>query len=580
MPESEKSQALGQAGDFVRDLANYVGRRTPGLLLLVAAGAVLEGASLFLLVPLLGTLFAGDNPLSGLPAAVWTLLPAVRDSARLPVILLLFGGVMGLRALVLWQRDLRLGALQIGYLESKRSMLAQALADSRWSELNAMGHGRITHLMSGDIQRCAAGVHFLLQGSVAVVLVVVQAAVAVMLAPQLALVALGFLAIGAVVMGRWLGATRDIGAKVTAANMAIMVELGRFLGGLKAAMSQNMDAAFVVGFRRDLDLAARQQIAFVNRQAALRVMWSLLGAAVACGVLMLGYFVLRSPPAVLLALLVVLARVAGPAAQIQSGMQQIAYALPAWQALRQILTELPVRDRPKSQTQRGLPRLCPVRFDAVTCLHTASGGQGGIRNLSITLTPGDMIAVGGSSGAGKTTFADLLAGLLEPQEGRITVGDQRLDAGTVPDWRTRLAYVTQDPLLFNDTVRTNLLWGGVEADEAAIARALELTGADQVVDRMPQGLDSIVGENGALVSGGERQRLALSRALLRRPEVMILDEATSALDADSEAAVLAALAALEPRPLIVVISHRPQVLAACDRRLTFEAGRLIDDTRR
>ena len=216
----------------------------------------------------------------------------------------------------------------------------------------------------------------------------------------------------------------------------------------------------------------------------------------------------------------------------------------------------------------------------MTCLHTASGGQGGVRNLSITLEPRDLIAVGGSSGAGKTTFADLLAGLLEPQEGQITVGDQRLDVGTVADWRARLAYVTQDPLLFNDTVRTNLLWGGVEADEAAIARALELTGAGQVVKRMPLGLDSIVGENGALVSGGERQRLALSRALLRRPEVMILDEATSALDADSEAAVLAALAALEPRPLIVVISHRPQVLAACDRRLTFEAGRLIDDTRR
>lgn len=569
-----------QTRDFMRDLARYVGRRMPGLLLLVAVGAVLEGASLLLLVPLLATLFAGDNPLAGLPGAVWTLLPDVRETARLPMILLLFGGVMALRALVLWQRDLRLGALQIGYLELKRSMLAQALADSRWTALNALGHGRITHLMSGDIQRCAAGVHFLLQGGVAVVLVVVQSTVAVMLAPQLALVALGLLAAGALVMGRWLGATREIGARVTAANMAIMVELGRFLGGLKAAMSQNMDTAFVEGFRRDLDLAARQQIAFIDRQAALRVMWSLLGALVACSILLLGYFVLHSPPAVLLALLVVLARVAGPAAQIQSGMQQIAYALPAWQSLRQLISELPVRDRPGEQATRQLPRNRPIRFDAVTCLHTDSGGQGGVRELNVTLEPGDLIAVGGVSGAGKTTFADLLAGLLEPQEGQITVGDQRLDAGTVQDWRARLAYVTQDPLLFNDTVRTNLLWGGVEADEAAIARALALTGADRVVARMPEGLDSRVGENGALVSGGERQRLALSRALLRRPDVMILDEATSALDADSEASVLAALAALELRPLIVVISHRPQVLMACERRLTFEEGRLVANSRR
>ncbi|MBL0947337.1 ABC transporter ATP-binding protein [Brevundimonas sp.] len=563
---------------FARDLARYIGGRAPGLIILVALGALLEGFGLVLLVPLLGTLFADTTTLTGPLGVLLNLWPEVQGAPRLVLVLALFGMVTGLRALVLWQRDLRMGQLQVGYLESKRSTLARALANSRWEALNALGHGRVTHLMGGDIQRCASGVYFLLQGGVAVVLLVIQAGVAVALAPVLALFALISLTLGALVMGRWLGATREIGARVTSSNMRLMVELGRFLGGLKAAMSQNLHSAFVAAFERDLDVATRQQVAFINRQAAMRVMWSLLGAAVASVSLLLGFLVLDYPPAVMLTLLVVLARIAGPAIQIQSGLQQVAYALPAWEAVQETLDELgreariAVDDSPDAGALQG-----PVRLQDVTYLHEGATDGRGVRALSLTLRSGEFVAVTGMSGAGKTTFADLLAGLLEPQQGCIRVGDHTLDARTVSTWRDRLAYVTQDPLLFNDTIRANLLWGGVEADEARIEQALALTGADRVVSRLSLGLDSVVGEDGAMVSGGERQRLALSRALLRRPDVLVLDEATAALDTDSEDAVLKALAELDPRPLILMISHRSDSLSVCSRRLTFDEGRLVDD---
>lgn len=563
---------------FVRDLAGYIGPRGPGLIVLVALGALLDGFGLLLLVPLLGTLFAETTTLTGPLGLLLNLWPEEQGPSRLILVLGLFGLVMALRALILWQRDLRMGALQVGYLESKRAMLARALADSRWEALNALGHGRVTHLMSGDIQRCASGVHFLLQGGVAVILMVIQAGVALALAPLLAVIALMSMGLGALVMGRWLGATRDIGARVTSSNMRLMVELGRFLGGLKAAMSQNLHSAFVAAFERDLGIAAHQQIAFINRQAAMRVMWSLLGAAVASISLLLGFLVLDYPPAVMLTLLVVLARIAGPAMQIQSGLQQVAYALPAWEAVQTTLNDLAhearivVNSDPDTCPLRG-----PVRLEDVTYLHEGATDGRGVRALSLTLQPGEFVAVTGSSGAGKTTFADLLAGLLEPQQGRIMVGDQSLDAQTVSAWRDRLAYVTQDPLLFNDTIRANLLWGGVEADETRINAALALTGADRVVSRLSMGLDSVVGEDGAMVSGGERQRMALSRALLRRPDVLVLDEATAALDAASEDAVLKALSNLSPRPLILMISHRAESLSVCSRRLTFDEGRLIDD---
>ena len=263
-------------------------------------------------------------------------------------------------------------------------------------------------------------------------------------------------------------------------------------------MSQNLHSAFVAAFERDLGIAANQQIAFINRQAAMRVMWSLLGAAVASISLLLGFLVLDYPPAVMLTLLVVLARIAGPAMQIQSGLQQVAYALPAWEAVQTTLDDLAHDARTVvSPRSNAAPLRGPVRLEDVTYLHEGATDGRGVRALSLTLQPGEFVAITGSSGAGKTTFADLMAGLLQPQQGRITVGDRTLDAQTVSAWRDRLAYVTQDPLLFNDTIRANLLWGGVEADEAGIAKALAATGADRVVARLSLGLQSVVGEDGA-----------------------------------------------------------------------------------
>ncbi|MES2033616.1 MAG: ATP-binding cassette domain-containing protein, partial [Pseudomonadota bacterium] len=210
--------------------------------------------------------------------------------------------------------------------------------------------------------------------------------------------------------------------------------------------------------------------------------------------------------------------------------------------------------------------------DAVTPL--------GVSGLTLDLAVGETVGVAGASGAGKTTFADLLAGLVSPQSGRIAIGGQPLTDQTVTRWRDQVAYVSQDPVLFNDTVRHNLLWANPAATDAALTAAMAVAGADRVVARLPLGLDTIVGENGALISGGERQRLALARALLRAPSILILDEATSAIDIASEHDILIRLGALAPKPTIVLIAHRAESLALCDRVLTMANGRVVRDENR
>jgi ATP-binding cassette subfamily C protein len=255
--------------------------------------------------------------------------------------------------------------------------------------------------------------------------------------------------------------------------------------------------------------------------------------------------------------------------------------LPAYEQVAALKRELAAMAAPAAPPAADFPD-GPVRFEAVTYRHLGADGAApgqGVAHLDLSLAAGAFVGVAGASGAGKTTFADLLAGLLEPQSGQITVGGAPLSGAVLAAWRRGISYVSQDPFLFHDTVRRNLAWGSPEASEPQMWGALALTGADEVVRRMEHGLDTVVGERGALVSGGERQRIALARALLRRPRLLILDEATNAIDVPAERVLLERLAALTPRPTIVVIAHRAESLAHCDRVLRLEDGRLISDER-
>lgn len=573
-------QLLARCAAFARGVADYAGRRAIGATVFVALGALLEGFGIVLLIPLLATLMNGSDALpwpDGLPNPLTGLEPG----QSLALILLAFAVIMVLRLAVLWRRDTLLAALQIGFVESHRRMIARGLAAARWESLTRLGHARVTHILSADIQRCGAGVHFLMQGSVALFMLSIQIVLAFLLSPPLAALAVGLMAIGALLLSLLLKRALGAGTQVSQSNMAVVTSLGRFLGGMKMAMSQNLQGRFVAGFERDLATSAERQIAFMGQQTLMRGVWALLGAGVGAAVLLIGYAVLGLSAPVLIALLLVLARISGPAATLQNGLQQIAYSLPAWEALKSLERDLGHARAEQSGPVSVTPPTGTVVLDTVVYRHRTDDGEasGGVHGISLKIEPGEIIGLSGASGAGKTTLADILAGLLSPQSGTVSIGGRALTADLAPAWRDRVAYVAQDPVLFNDTVRANLSWVGSDIDEAAIRHALSLVGADPLIARLPQGLDTVVGENGALISGGERQRLALARAILRRPSLMILDEATSAIDVAGERAVLLRLLEQTPRPTIVMIAHRAETLSLCERIVTVIEGRVTSDRR-
>lgn len=190
-----------------------------------------------------------------------------------------------------------------------------------------------------------------------------------------------------------------------------------------------------------------------------------------------------------------------------------------------------------------------------------------LTGMSLEIPKGATVALVGQSGAGKTTIADLIVGLYRPEAGRILVDDTDLAAIDLRQYRARIAYVSQDPVLFHDTIRNNLTLGlEREVNDGELREACEQAGAWEFVAKRAEGLDAVVGDRGVQLSGGQRQRLVLARALLRQPEILILDEATSALDQESEQWIARTLAALQSgRHLtIVIIAHRYTTIQHAD----------------
>ena len=230
-----------------------------------------------------------------------------------------------------------------------------------------------------------------------------------------------------------------------------------------------------------------------------------------------------------------------------------------------------IRDAPDAVAAPPLEQ--GLRLEGVSFAHEE---EPVLIDVDLELRRGEVVALVGPSGSGKTTLAQLLPRFHDPVEGRVTLDGVDLRALRLESLRARIGIVPQEPVLFDDTVRDNVTYGG-PLDEARLRRALVDAQAAAFVDEMPQGLDTVLGERGVRLSAGQRQRLAIARAFYRDAPFLILDEATSALDAKSEEALAAALERLLEDRTCLIIAHRLVTARRADRIVVLEAGRVVEE---
>ena len=218
-----------------------------------------------------------------------------------------------------------------------------------------------------------------------------------------------------------------------------------------------------------------------------------------------------------------------------------------------------------------------LRFDRIS-LRYAGAEHEALRDVSFTVRPGETVALVGSSGSGKTSLVNLIPRFYEPTAGRLFVDGHDITTLTLSSLRAQVALVSQDVMLFDDTVAANIAYGAMtDAPREAIERAASAAHALEFIRGLPQGFDTQVGENGIRLSGGQRQRVAIARAILKNAPILILDEATSALDSESERQVQAALDALMEGRTTIVIAHRLSTIEHADRIVVLEQGHVAEE---
>jgi subfamily B ATP-binding cassette protein MsbA len=203
-------------------------------------------------------------------------------------------------------------------------------------------------------------------------------------------------------------------------------------------------------------------------------------------------------------------------------------------------------------------------------------GQTALNDVSFTVPRGSVVALVGSSGAGKSTVVDLLSRFFDVTQGAIRVDGRDIRDLRVPDLRALLGIVSQETVLFHDTVRSNISYGRPDATPEQVEEAARAANAHEFIEKMPNRYDTVVGERGVELSGGQRQRIAIARALLRDPPVLIFDEATSALDTESERLIQDAIERLLVGRTVFVVAHRLSTVQRADQILVLEDGRIVE----
>ncbi len=371
---------------------------------------------------------------------------------------------------------------------------------------------------------------------------------------------------------------RYVGKKLIKRAGQIQAELGGVtdifsenLGATKEVRAFSLEARETARFTRASQTLIRAQLKFMKYEKALTPLIEIISAVGIAFTLLYAYRVHLAQDT-FITLITALYASYEPIKKLGSLNNELKRGLGALDRLEQVLqAPVTITDAPDA---RAYPRATgELAFEAVSFAYHAD--EPVLQNVSIRITAGTVCALVGPSGAGKSTFANLVPRFFDPVAGRVTLDGHDLRALRLFDLRRNIAVVSQDPVLFNDTIFNNLLIARPDATRDAVEDAARAAYAHDFIRGFPEGYATIVGERGARLSGGQKQRLALARAFLRDAPILILDEATSALDSESEAAIQLALKKLVVGKTVLIIAHRFSTIRDATKILVFDRGEIV-----
>jgi len=537
------------------------------------AGSLSQGMGLAPLAPLLNIALGdpgGDG--SKLSRLVIETLAAIGLPATIEILIpLVFLGTL-LKALLTFFAMNHVGYAVADVATGLRQSLIGALLQANWGYYAGQPVGRFSNAISGEAQRAGEAwlnvATFLAQTSQAIVYLMM----ALLVSWQVFFGALVIGVIAIVSLNRWVRRARRAGRQQTTRTKSLVMRLTDALVAIKPLKAMGRHSQFAVLFAREvreLNKAMRKQV--LARQVTRTLQEPIVTLFLMAGLyLVLALSDVRGPDLIIMVLL--LYQTASLLGRAQQAYQTINLSESAYWSIKTAIREAQAEREVVVGTK--IPTL--VRGCEFEGVSFAFGKKIVLDDVSLQIPAGRITAITGTSGAGKTTIADLLLGLYRPAKGDIRIDGTSLNEIDLMRWRHMVGYVPQEVILFHDTILANLT-----LDEPGLTRedaraALEAAGAWEFVEQRPEGLDAIVGERGTLFSGGQRQRIAVARALIRNAPIILLDEATSALDGKAEREVQRAIDRLREGRTCIAIAHRLHTVMQADCIHVLEHGRIIE----
>lgn len=407
------------------------------------------------------------------------------------------------------------------------------------------------------------------------------------IAPQLTLIALLLLPVSGLLIGRISKSLKRKSTRVQEKNADLLARVEETLTGIRVIKAFNGEADMRRRFARENELLTRSSIAMLNRQDIASPLSETLGAAVMAAIAYLGgYYVLGPDPTLtgdsFLGFIIIFSQLLPPIKGFSQGYSAIVRGSASGQRLFDLLAvENTVKEKPDAAPITGFNDR--VEFRNVTFAYEALPKETGnrerkavLQDIQLTIPKGKSVALVGTSGSGKTTMAGLLPRFFDVSSGQVLLDGVDLRDLRINDIRALMGIVTQDSILFNDTVANNIAFGTPGVAQADIERAARIANAHDFILQLEDGYQTNIGDGGNRLSGGQKQRISIARAVLKNPPILILDEATSALDTESERLVQEALYKMLEGRTSLVIAHRLSTIQHCDEICVIAAGRIIE----
>jgi len=541
------------------------------MLLCLLASAIAEAIGLSTLLPIL-TLATGDAGASGganpFARSVTDVLERIGLAANFETLLIVLLVATYVQGVLLLIAKRQVGFTVANVATDQRLSLLRSLTAARWSYYTRLPVGIAANAMAAEATRAA---NAYLHGSLLVSLALqalVYAGIAVAVSWRFTLAAsVAGLAIVYTVRGL-IRRARKAGHKQTKLLRGLLGRLMDALQAIKPLKAMALESRIGPVLEQDARRLNRTLRRQVFAREALRAVQAPMLITFAVPGLYLAVTLWHVPLAELLVLLFFCDRTLSRISKAQRQYQHMAQEESAYWALRELI-EGAERAR---ETNPGTAAPTLHHGVALRGVELRFAENVVLANASLEIPIGEITALVGPSGAGKTTIADLVCGLVRPDHGEVLIDGTPLAEIDLARWRTGIGYVPQEVFLLNDSIRANVTLGDERVEDAAVEAALRRAGAWEFVAALPETLGAVVGERGSLLSGGQRQRIAIARALLRAPRLLILDEATSALDVETEAALWRSVARLRGETTILAISHQDAASAVADRVYRVEAG--------